>query len=473
VASRLSICFFLVLFFVQTPETEARQSAAIQTGFLKIVPDSQSTSPSGLAILKTRATGVLISETPVPSSTTIDSGRVFVDIGGAFNTALAFANPSNEEAQVSFYFTDPEGHDFGAGSYSLLPNHQIAAFLTDAPFGLKTSLTGTFTFSASRPIAALAIRSFTNERREMLMTTMPIAALGNDTKSKTLLFPRFEDKGTSSIDLVMVNPTDTALNGTVQFFGRGSAAAGAFPVNVLVNGLVNSSFKYSIPPKSFYKLRRQPTQNDVEIGSVRVSAGATATVPASMAIISRLSRGMTVSSTSVSSSIPAQSFRMYIERAGVFGQAQSLQTGISISNPSTGGVTVQLNLMQLDGTSTGLSTSIDIAAGGEISTYLNEVFPELAPTFKGVLKVSSSSGIAVGGLRGRYNERGEFLISATPAYDDRPAASSEVYVPHVLMGGGYSTELVLLSPGTAQGGSMWLLSQDGLPMDGVNLTPAH
>ena len=193
-ASRvLSICFFLVLFFVQTPETVARQSDAIQTGFLKIVPDSQSTSPSGLAILKTRAVGVLISETPVPSSTTIDSGRIFVDIGGASNTALALANPSNEEALISFYFTDPNGHDLGAGSYSLLPNHQIASFLADAPFGLGTSLTGTFTFSASRPIAALAIRGIMNERREMLMTTLPIAALGNDARSKTLLFPHFED----------------------------------------------------------------------------------------------------------------------------------------------------------------------------------------------------------------------------------------------------------------------------------------
>jgi hypothetical protein len=43
---------------------------------------------------------------------------------------------------------------------------------------------------------------------------------------------------------------------------------------------------------------------------------------------------------------------------------------------------------------------------GHLAQFLGEFFPELPPSFKGMVRVSTSSpGISVVGLRSRYNER--------------------------------------------------------------------
>ena len=90
-------------------------------------------------------------------------------------------------------------------------------------------------------------------------------------------------------------------------------------------------------------------------------------------------------------------------------------------------------------------------------------FPK-AP-FQGVLRISSTSspaGIAVVGLRGRYNERGDFLLSTTPPSPSDPEDNpqDEAFIPQILDGGGYSTQIVIFG-GTdeeqpASGNQYWL-----------------
>jgi hypothetical protein len=63
----------------------------------------------------------------------------------------------------------------------------------------------------------------------------------------------------------------------------------------------------------------------------------------------------------------------------------------------------------------------------------------------------------VTGLRGQYNERGDFLISATPAMGDIPGT----VFPHIVDGGGYSMRFVFIArPGSA-GGSLRLSGTTG------------
>ena len=79
------------------------------------------------------------------------------------------------------------------------------------------------------------------------------------------------------------------------------------------------------------------------------------------------------------------------------------------------------------------------------------------------------------GLRGRYNERGDFLITTTPPWNEATElASSEIDFPHIVRGAGYTTQLLLLSTGStgsAASGKLWLISQDGSPLTGVTLLP--
>jgi hypothetical protein len=81
-----------------------------------------------------------------------------------------------------------------------------------------------------------------------------------------------------------------------------------------------------------------------------------------------------------------------------------------------------------------------------------------------VLRISSNASIAVTGLRGRYNERADFLITTTsPANENTPASGSTLIFPHFADGGGYTTQFVLFgaTPGQSSSGTLQLASQSG------------
>ena len=72
-------------------------------------------------------------------------------------------------------------------------------------------------------------------------------------------------------------------------------------------------------------------------------------------------------------------------------------------------------------------------------------FENLPVPFRGVLRISTTgAGISVTGVRGRYNERGEFLIStAQPVAENTSSSSSEMFFPHFVQSGGLTTQFVL------------------------------
>ena len=146
----------------------------------------------------------------------------------------------------------------------------------------------------------------------------------------------------------------------------------------------------------------------------------------------------------------------YVEGSGDFsnGQIGSIQTGFAIANPSPTSAVVSFDLLALDGTAKDQSATLVLPGNGQQAMFLNQLsgFESLPTPFQGVLEISASSaaGISVTGLHGRYNERGDFLITATPPIDDnRSASASEVLFPHFADGGGYSTQFVLLAGPTS------------------------
>ena len=103
--------------------------------------------------------------------------------------------------------------------------------------------------------------------------------------------------------------------------------------------------------------------------------------------------------------------------------------------------------------------------------FLNQIqgFSALPNPFRGVLRVSTSSagGISVVGIRGRYNERGDFLITTTQAIDEsRPASTTEQFFPHFADGAGYTTQFILFNGSADQAsfGSLRFFTQSGQPL---------
>jgi len=102
--------------------------------------------------------------------------------------------------------------------------------------------------------------------------------------------------------------------------------------------------------------------------------------------------------------------------------------------------------------------------------FLNELpgFESLHIPFQGVLRVLSPEPISVTGLRGRYNERRDFLITTTPPVNEAASPSiAPLFFPHIVDGDGYTTQFILFSgqSGQSSSGSIQVFSQNGGTLD--------
>ena len=437
-------------------------STGIATGYARIQPTTGSAGPSGLAIFSYRPAGVLLSEAAVPASSLISAGRIYAEISGTVNTGLALVNPNSSAVTLNFYFTNESGANSGSGSTTLAANSQTARFLTDPPFNSGPAGNGTFTFTSSAPVAAIAIRGLTNERGEFLMTTLPVADLSVAAGNETLVFPYFADGDGWTTQIVMVNPTDDAMAGSIQFTDTVTIAA-----------QTGTSFTYSIPARSSNKLRTAGTASPIRTGFVRMVPNATNRAPSGLGIFSYRKSGITVTEAGVPAFRASMAWRLYAESSGNFSaqQAGSAETGIAIANSSSSSVTVNFELTTLSGTSTGLTGVETVPANGIIAKFLRQIagFTTLPIPFQGVLRVSTASpgGISVVGLRGRYNERGDFLITTTqPNSEGTPASGSEQFFPHFADGSGYTTQFILFNGSADQSssGSLRFFASSGQPL---------
>jgi hypothetical protein len=337
-------------------------------GYANIQPSAGSYTPSGLAIFGFRQNNVLVTEAGVPASPAIKSGRTYAEVNALVNTGLAMVNPNGGDAIVSFYFTDLNGANFGNGTTTIPAGGKITAFLNQAPFNGGSSLKGSFTFSSSIPIAVVALRGLTNERGDFLITTLPVADLSSPGASNTVVFPDFADGGGWATQIILVNPGETVLTGSVQFRNQ----AGALTA-VTVNGQSNSSFAYSIPARASLNLTTSGSAATAVVGSVRVLPSANMAAPSGLAVFSFRNAGVTVTEVGVPAQYAGAAFRLYAETAGTFGNVGSIQTGLAVTNNAAGAATVTLELTNLDGSSTGLTGTLSVPANGQVATFLDQV----------------------------------------------------------------------------------------------------
>jgi hypothetical protein len=162
-------------------------------------------------------------------------------------------------------------------------------------------------------------------------------------------------------------------------------------------------------------------------------------------------------------------FRMFVEAlpgrpAAVVG---SYSTGVAVANADSSAGTVTFNLYRLDGTTTNLTKTLPVPAFGQVSQFLEDstMFPSLTLPFQGVLEITTSSpSISVVGLRIRYNERGDFLMTTTPPTNEAGTTTNlEADFPYIVNGGGYTTQFVVFSglPGQTSSGNLKFAKQDG------------
>ena len=450
-----------------TSTTSRGTADAVTVGYGRIRPDAGMTTPSGLAIFGFTQDGVLISEAGIPAVATVQEGRIFAEVNGPVNTGLAIANPNDMAATITFFFTDTNGVDFGNGSFDLGANQQTANFLDQAPFNGGTSVLGTFTFASSVPITVVALRGFTNERSEFMMTTLPVAPLSS-ASTDTIYFPHFADGSGWTTQVVLVNPTETTMTGTVHFFGQGSGTTAVSPVTLTLNDAsIGSSFAYSIPARSSQRFTTSNPAGTVAVGSVRATPDGGSNTPSGLLIFSFVSGGVTVSEAGVPALPEGSAFRVYVESSGTPEQIGSIRSGVAITDTSGASNTVTLELTNLDGSVALAAETLSIPPSGQVARFLDELF-SLPDNFSGVLRVTSTADIALVGLRLRINTASDIKMTTTPPSNEVSATTTaDTYFPHIVDSDGWSTQFILFSgtAGQTSSGSLSFIDQSGQPLD--------
>jgi len=387
-------------------------------------------SRAGLSLIALRQNNTLISEAGIPASVSAFRGRVDAEFSPTVRTGFAVANPNDTEATVSFFFTDQDGIDSGWGSFTLAPHGQMSKFLDENPFNSRNSA-GTFSFSSDIPVSGIALRGLVNERSEFLVTTLPIAN-PDESSPATISFPHMADGGGWTTQFALVNPTEGTISGKVTYADQ--------------SGAPGESFNYTIPARSSRRFKTQGSDAGARIGSAQVTPNGSGATPVGIAIFSYKKDGITVSEAGVPSLPAGKGFQLFVESS----QDGLIRSGIAVRNASSSAASVTLSLYGLDGSYTGLSGSVDLPAAGQRAFFLDELegFKSLPRPFQGFVRIGSRDAeIAVAGLRGRTNERGDFLVTTTPPVSDETPLVDKLVFPHVVHGEGYTTQFVVYGMG--------------------------
>ena len=424
----------------------------IVLGYGRLQPVA-STTPAGVAVIDYRQNDLLISEVGVPGVFPMNAGRTYAEFGGAVNTGLAFVNPGTAPVDVSFYFTNSVGRDVGPGTFRLNAGAQLARFLNEAPFNMMP-LTGSFTFSATGPVAVTALRTLVNERSEFLSTPQIVALLPSIQSAGTLVIAHFADGGGWKTEVMVVNPSDATINGTLQFYGEGSATQDATPLTLTVNGVSGVTFNYSLEAHAAGAFVTSATGTSVRVGSVRITPGGGTTPPAAFAIVSLKSAGVTVSQATIPAQTPGTAFRSHVEmrprrtitQMGVTTTTGPIQSAVAIANNSAASATITFEMTTMDGTNTNQMTTVAIAPFGHMSRFVAELFPGIEQPFQGVLRITSFNTIAVTVLRTQNNMQGTFLFATMPVSNEAAqSTNAEMIFPQLVDHAGYTTKFILFS----------------------------
>ena len=411
-------------------------------------------SPSGLAILDLRSAGALINEVSVPVPVPSRTGRFFAQTSVASMTAMTLVNGNDEDVTVDIYFTLLFGEADVSGSFTIPAHTQISGILTGAPFNIPPDRIGTLTYDAALPLSVIALLVNGSGTAEPVNVHMPIANLSLVNHSPVVV-PQVVDGGGWSTNMHLVNAGDNGISGEIRYFQGGLPGEPSVPLSMDTNAGYNSVFTYYIEPRAAFFLSGNATSTDLVTGFAEIVPTAGSEAPLAFATLQgRDDAGFLT--TTVEAVEPGTEFRMYAEMSGAFNLLPlSATPALAITNSSAGAATVNLSLVGLDGTDSGLTAQLTLQPREHISKYLFAIpgFENLPSPYWGILRVTTSQeGITAAGFRARYNELGHFLVTATGPMKDL-GNTNPVIFPHLVDGGGYATQFILTTGTSGAGAS--------------------
>ena len=170
------------------------------------------------------------------------------------------------------------------------------------------------------------------------------------------------------------------------------------------------------------------------------------------------SSGMLVSQAGVGAVEPISSGRIFVDERGT-------RTAFALANPNAQAANVEMVLRDEFGAEVATRPET-LDAGTHLARFVSELFTALPPGFTGSLSFTSSQPLGSISLRESLNRSGEAMYSTLPVVDLNAAPVSDpVAFPHIAIGEGYTTQIVLINPtGQTIRGQIRLTDSGGQPL---------
>ncbi len=454
-------------------------SGPAQAGYADVTLTSGAV-PYGIAAFSYRQNGTVVNEAGVPVSPPTTAARIFIDYrssvaaipartsAGAIdiNTGIAVVNRGSASANLTFTLRDMAGTTRSTGHGTLAAGAHFAKFIDQLkavaqdfvlPADFQTSTQfASLEISSDQLISVLALRMTTNQRNEALFTTTPTADLAALPDNGPAYFPQFADGGGYTTALVLLNTSNGTETGTFQILDD----EGTPLVVNRVGGTADSSFRYAIPPGGAYRFQTDGSPADTRAGWVQLTADPGTRTPVGAGIFGYNPESVLVTESGISAAAVTTHARVYVDLSG------GHNTGLAIGNPSGATASITISAYQADG-ATGIGTNqgpLLLAGNGHSAKFADQFIAGLPPEFTGVLDISSATPFAALTLRSLNNERNDFLLTTFPIADATRSAPAPIVFPQIVDGGGYVTQLILLSPGGASNATLRYYSETGTPL---------
>jgi sugar lactone lactonase YvrE len=424
----------------------------VRLGYAVLSSDAGSSQPAANALLQaSNPEGVLISETSIEAVPPVQSGLLFIDESRT-KTGLILVNSLERTANVTLFLKDETGVERSHRVIALSPHHQLSEFAFEIFGADAANLKGTVAFQSDAPIVVAGLRQNLNTQGEGVYSAVPVVSSGMD-ESTPLIIPLVRSGDPYSTQVVLLNGSDQRSHGRVRLTGNSSTEI-AF--DIPANGLQTMDIAASFAA-----------------GYAEVFPDEGSPKPGAIAFLQLKSALGLVSETVVPRVPLTVASRVAVE------EMSGIQTQLNLANPNADSIDITFTLIDRSG---GVISSLtrNMPPKSYSSESADELFPGISFGFLGQIQMEAPEGFAAIALRSTMNKRNDTVLAALPALDMAPQSLPYVVFPDIVIGGGFSTRLMLANGDTEHraSGQIAFFQPDGTPLnpllpDGAGSTPRY
>ena len=406
----------------------------LEVGYSVVVPHASSPPPFSVVLLSSRdPQGNLIWETGLQASPAISEGLIFVDQRPGKRTGLALLNVGTASVSVLLQLRDAGGLLLSERHLQLQAGERLAGFLNELLGVQLPAATGTLRFSSETTtpqLAAVTLREGRNARGEALFSTLSAGASGTPVDSETLILPQVGAGDGLSTEIVLTNPRGEPISGRVLIV---SSSPTPFERE---GSTLTTGFDYTIPPwAAFYTLLENP--QNLTAGYALVVPDSESPAPEARGLFQFHGDEGLLSEAGVEGRLATTSARAYIDNTGS-------RTGLAVAVP--GDKPSALTFRLIDGSGAFIAQmQRNVAPGGHLATFSDELFTDLPPGFTGTIEIQSDYPFALTSLRLTVNQRGEPIMTTLPVVDPSSPPLDSTIFPQMGFGGGFSSRFLFMN----------------------------